>query len=118
MFRNSMRALSAGRGGRWVVMPRDPHEEVMTRKATIARRRKAFIALLGIAGASLLLGLLPPLRFMLGLHLVADVVLAGFVGYLIWSRQSDEHAEYVPRHGSLSVESDDEDFEYLQASQF
>lgn len=116
MFRTSMRALSGGRNGRWVVMPLDPQDKERMRREAIARRRTTFLALLWVAGATLLLGLIPALRFLLTIHLLADLILAGFVAYLIWDRRTAEEA-YRPRHSAEQQEAEEE-FELPQASQF
>lgn len=117
MFRTSMRALSGGRSGRWVVMPLDAQDKERMRRETVARRRKTFLALLWTAGASLILGLIPGLRFLLTIHLMTDLALAGFVAYLIWDRRTGAQESYRPRH-SAQDQQPEEEFAYLQASQF
>lgn len=117
MFRTSMRALSGGRNGRWVVMPLDPQDKERIRREAIARRRKTFVALLWAAGASLILGVIPGLRFLLTVHLLVDLALAGFVAYLVWERRTGPQTSYRPRHSAEDQEPEEE-FAYLQASQF
>lgn len=56
------------------------------RARTLKRRRDVFITLLGGMGATLVLGLFPPLRVLLWLHLVLDVLFAGYVALLVRSR--------------------------------
>lgn len=86
-FSRSMRALSSNHiqpamGGRWVLTPRTVDDEEQ-RKATILKRRRIFVTLLGSFGSSFFLGLLPGLRVMLWIALVLAFALAGYVAYLI-----------------------------------
>jgi len=54
------------------------------------RRRDILVTLLGIMGTSLLLGLLPAFRGLLVLHLVADVLCAGYVMLLLRFKRAAE----------------------------
>lgn len=70
------------------------------RSRTLRRRRDVFIALLGSAGATLVLGLLPPLRVLLYAHLVVDVLLVAYVALLIRQRtvaaEQDMKVRFLP----------------------
>lgn len=98
-------------------MPLDPQDRDRARREAIARRRKTFVALLWLAGATLLLGMFPAFRFLLTVHLLADLMLAGFVAYLVWDRRTLRESSYRPRHSANHQESEEE-FELLRASQF
>jgi len=50
------------------------------------RRKLVLVALLAAAGTTLVLGLLPPLRPLLVLHLLVDVLLVGYVALLVRMR--------------------------------
>jgi len=47
------------------------------------QRRRVFVGLVATSGSTLVLGLIPPLRFLLEIHLGVDAVLAGYVWYLL-----------------------------------
>lgn len=84
---------SKGVSGRWVMVPRDvtlPHRR---RKRVIRRRRQAFQRLLAAAGVTLVLGLIPGLRWILVIHVVVDVVLAAYA----WQLRQWRNAEVAER---------------------
>ena len=56
------------------------------RARTLKRRRDVLCMLLVAMGTTLVLGLLPPFRALLGLHLLCDVLFAGYVALLVRSR--------------------------------
>lgn len=98
MFRRGMRALggrSTPAHGRWVLMPKsqdeldDPHHRVKV------RRRRIFTLLVGLAAGTLLLGLIPGLRDFLRIHLAFDLMLGGYVMYLI--QEKYRHSYYLPK---------------------
>ena len=64
------------------------------------RRREVLVWLLAGMGATLVLGLLPPLRPLLVLHLLLDVVFAGYVALLVQLRNLSEQrglkVRYLP----------------------
>lgn len=66
----------------------------------VRRRREVLVWLLAGMGATLVLGLLPPLRPLLLLHLLLDVVFAGYVALLVQLRtvaaQRDQKVRYLP----------------------
>jgi hypothetical protein len=86
-FNDAMRVLSRREGSRSVVMPRRPLGAPRTAHtahsaATVAdRRRRTLLVLLGTALFSLGLSLLG-VPLMLGLHVVCDLLLVGFVVHL------------------------------------
>lgn len=47
------------------------------------QRRRVFVGLVATAASTLLLGLLPPLRLLLEVHVGVNAVLAGYVWYLL-----------------------------------
>ena len=76
-----------------------------TTKATVAKRRRdVVLVLLGGMGGTLLLGIVPPLRFMLGLHLVLDVLFVAYLGMLARARtiaaERDIKVRYLPERAS------------------
>lgn len=63
------------------------------RTRTLKRRRDVLFGLLGAMGGSLLLGLLPSLRVLWGLHLVLDALFAGYVVLLVRMRNLSAERE-------------------------
>lgn len=70
---------------------RSASPEAARRARTLKRRRDVLFGLLGAMGGTLLLGLLPSLRVLWGLHLVLDLLFAGYVALLV--RMRNEAAE-------------------------
>jgi hypothetical protein len=70
------------------------------------RRRDILFGLLAAMGGSLLIGLLPGLRVMLGLHLVLDLLFVAYVAMLVQARKAAEEramkVRYLP--GSVGTE--------------
>jgi hypothetical protein len=58
------------------------------RARTLKRRRDVLFTLLGAMGGTLVLGLLPPFRMLLVLHVLADLAFAGYVALLVRMRNS------------------------------
>lgn len=85
--RNRGRALS----GRWVMVPKDVTAPRSRRRKIVRRRRIIFERMVALAGATFLFGLIPPLRWMLLLHIVVDVTLAAYVARLIQWKQDEAH---------------------------
>lgn len=56
------------------------------RARTLKRRRDVLFTLLVAMGVTLVLGLLPPFRALLGLHVLCDVLFAGYVALLLRAR--------------------------------
>ena len=75
---------------RAIAVSRIPARPVQARtgpsRRTIKRRRDVFFGLLVAMGGSLLLGAIPQLRVLWGVHVLIDVLFAGYVGALIYLR--------------------------------
>jgi hypothetical protein len=56
------------------------------RARTLKRRRDVLFTLVVAMGVTLVLGLLPPFRALLGLHVLCDLLFAGYVGMLVKAR--------------------------------
>lgn len=65
---------------------RPQHRHATGRALARKRRRDVLCGLLVAMGATLVLGLLPPLRMMLVLHLLVDALFAGYVALLVRAR--------------------------------
>ncbi len=74
------------------------------KRATIKRRRDIFVGLLVAMVGSLVLGVLPPLRALWAIHVVADVLFAGYVASLVYLRNLAAEREltlrFLPAHAS------------------
>ena len=70
------------------------------RARTLQRRRAVLGALVAAAVGTLMLGAVPFLRFLWGLHLIVDVLLALYVGLLIHQRnlaaERDINVHFLP----------------------
>jgi hypothetical protein len=121
-FRRGMKALGANKtSGRWIVMPPRPADDIAMRKRAIYRRRQVFTALLFAASVSLLLGLVPDLRWMLQVHLAIDAMLLAYVGILLRIKRRIVQSRPVisaPPAESFLEEEEEEEPEYLRAGQF
>lgn len=107
-FRHGMRVLGQRSSGRWIVQPTTSEDLEMVRTNTILRRRRLFTFLLGCAAMTLLVGLLPGARWILNLHLLFDLTLAGYVAFLVKNKPPARRTE---RPDSIEPE-------YLQAGHF
>lgn len=67
-------------------LSRNYSPQAARRARTLKRRRDVFITLLAAMGVTLLLGLLPPLRTLLVLHVALDVVFGAYVALLVRAR--------------------------------
>ncbi|MGQ0520627.1 MAG: hypothetical protein ACT4PX_05680 [Actinomycetota bacterium] len=56
------------------------------RARTLKRRRDVLFTLVVAMGVTLVLGLFPPFRALLGLHVLCDLLFAGYVGLLVKAR--------------------------------
>lgn len=96
-FRRGMRALSSGditsRQGRWVVMPRSREDEITLRQRMRERQRRILVVLIWTAIGTGLIGILPWSRNVLWFHAVVDVLLAAYVGVLLWLKNSSTSSE-------------------------
>lgn len=100
MFRRALKAIGSERtssgavGGRWVLVPpsgdypSDPHVSgngrAGGRMTAAERRRRNLTWLAGFIVATFLLGLIPALRFLLVLNLVADILLIAYLGAALY----------------------------------
>ncbi len=117
MFRRGMSALSPGRQhGRWVLMPPKQPATEAARKRAIYRRRQFFNALIFSAIATLILGLVPDIRWFLFVHLGIDAVLLGYVLLLLRIKQKNPVKKYSPKHATAQMQDDGLE-EYLEAGQ-
>lgn len=111
MFKRTLRAMRPAQpvGGRWIMVPTEPYPDAMRRRAR-ERRRRAFTGLVIAAGATLLLGLIPALRFFLLLHLMVDALLLVFVNYLVNLKRELEFKASQPesRYQDDETELDDQ----------
>lgn len=67
--------------------------EAARRARTLKRRRDVLFTLLVAMGVTLVLGLLPPFRALLGLHVLLDVLFAGYVALLVKVRNEAAERE-------------------------
>ncbi len=115
-FRRNMRALSSGLkstpAGRWVLLPTHPDDLVAPRKRHLERRRRLFSALVAAAAGTLVLGLLPGMADVLKLHLVLDMVLAGYIWLLLKGKR-----QRLSEHTEQPASQEQADDEYLRAGQ-
>lgn len=70
------------------------------RARTMKRRKDVLVGLLSAMGVTLVLGLLPPLRSLLVLHVLLDLVFAGYVALLVRMRnvaaEQDMKLRFLP----------------------
>ena len=78
----------------------------------ISRRRQVFVGLLAAAGATLLLGLMFGLGILLLVHVAIDVILAGFVVFLIRTKNREIGEDWAFR-----AETNPEEEEWLRAGE-
>lgn len=88
-FRRGMRALGgrSSNSGRWVLMPVGPEQLLLSRRQMLIRRRRVFSGLVVTAGATLVFGLIPGARGLLKIHLAVDLILFGYIIFLIQAKQ-------------------------------
>lgn len=67
--------------------------EASRRARTLKRRRDVLFGLLGAMGGSLLLGFVPSLRVLWGLHVVLDLLCIGYVAMLVRIRNVNAEQE-------------------------
>ncbi len=107
----------SGAGGRWILTPGRPDAAVDPKRRVTRRRRKIFLGLLAAAALSLVMGLIPDLRWLLRFHIALDFLIVGYVLFLVQARQQRDR--YTPRHAPL-VDSQPilEEDRFLKAGQF
>jgi hypothetical protein len=67
--------------------------DAMRRARTLKRRRDVLFGLLGAMGGTLVLGLIPSMRVLWGLHVVLDLLFAGYVALLVRMRNAAAEQE-------------------------
>ncbi len=76
---------------------------VTHRQRTVRRRRDILLGLAVVAAGSLLLGLIPALRVLWFVHVLADLLLAGYIGALFYVRslaaEQQEKVRFLPNSG-------------------
>ena len=106
-----------GSAGRWILTPGGPEAIEEPKRRATRRRRKIFMVLLAAAALTLVMGLIPDLRWLLRLHIALDFLIVGYVLFLIQARQQRER--YVPRHApAVETEPTLEEDRFLKAGQF
>ena len=119
-FRRGMNALGPGRSsGRWIVMPTTPGDHLAARKRSIYRRRQIFTAMLFAAAMTLLLAIVPDLRWMLKVHMGVDALLVAYVFILLRLKQQKRAEKPIVRRERepMPVDDEAEDEPYLRAGQ-
>jgi hypothetical protein len=95
---NSLRA-GYGSGFGYAAL-RPPSTDAARRARTLKRRRDVLFGLLGAMGGSLLLGFIPSLRVLWGLHLLLDALFAGYVALLVHMRnmaaEQEMRVRFIP----------------------
>lgn len=92
----STRRPKPAASGRWIMIPRTVASQSRRRSRIIRRRRQNFTRLLVIAAATLVLGLIPRLHWLLIAHLAADLALGGYVWRLrVWKNRERERGRVV-----------------------
>ena len=103
-FERSMGVLASTRKqqrttppGRWIMVPRSEVTlPVRRRSRVIRRRRQNFQRMLIAAVATLILGLVPALRWMLFVHLAVDAAIGLYVARLLrWKHDEEERNRVV-----------------------
>jgi hypothetical protein len=113
MFRRRMRALGGPSGaGRWVMMPQTPGDFDAGHRNLVRKRRRTFVSLLALVTATFTIGLIPHLHSLLKINAGLDLLFAGYVLYLIQSKQQRLGA------AGAETEAETEEAGYLKAGQF
>lgn len=74
-------------------MARSYSRDGARRARTLKRRRDVLFTLVALMGTTLVLGVLPPFRVLLGLHLLCDLLFAGYVALLVQARNASAERE-------------------------
>jgi hypothetical protein len=81
----------------FVPAPRTQSRHDAVRRRTVKRRRDVFYALVASMGGTLVLGLMPGLRVMLGLHVILDALFVAYVALLVRMRNAAAEREMKVR---------------------
>lgn len=76
------------------------------RARTLKRRRDVLFTLVGAMGTTLVLGLLPPFHALLGLHVLCDLLFAGYVVLLVQARNASAEREMKLRFLPATAQPD------------
>lgn len=76
------------------------------RARTLKRRRDVLFTLLVAMGVTLLMGVLPPFRVVLALHVLVDIVFAGYVALLVKARNNAAEREMKLRFLPTAAQPD------------
>ncbi len=76
------------------------------RARTLKRRRDVLFTLVVAMGITLVLGLLPPFRALLGLHVLCDLLFAGYVALLVRARNDAAEREMKLRFLPAAAQPD------------
>ncbi len=76
------------------------------RARTLKRRRDVLFTLVVAMGITLVLGLLPPFRALLGLHVLCDLLFAGYVALLVRARNEAAEREMKLRFLPAAAQPD------------
>jgi hypothetical protein len=91
----------------FVAAPRTQSRHDAARRRTVKRRRDVFYALLSSMVGTLVLGMVPGMRVLLGLHVVLDALFAAYVFVLVRMRnlaaERDMKVHFLP-HASPGTE--------------
>lgn len=120
-FEHSMGILARARRysgpGRWVMVPKGrPQRPIDRRRQRVMRRRRqAFVRLVTAAGATFILGIPSPLRFVWWAHLAVDLALVTYMYRLrqwkVQERDKIVHIGPVPAEPAMPLEPE----EYVQS---
>jgi hypothetical protein len=81
----------------FVAGPHTQSRQDAARRRTVKRRRDVFYALVASMAGTLVLGMVPGLRVLLGLHLVLDALFLAYVGLLVRMRNQAAEREMKVR---------------------
>jgi hypothetical protein len=87
-------------------MARSYSRDGARRARTLKRRRDVLFTLVALMGATLVLGLLPPFHALLGLHLLLDLLFAGYVALLVQARNASAEREMKLRFLPATAQPD------------
>jgi hypothetical protein len=109
-FNRSMRALSSNHevpnvGGRWVLTPRNPMEDTVSKQTEIIfLRRRIFCGMLAALAFCLPASLVPGLRFLIWVSAALFLGLVGFAAFLINEKNKKPYRPAVPQERFRAVD--------------
>ena len=98
-------------------MPKTIDELQSPRRAALIIRRRVFTALVGISIVTLVIGLFPGMGAFLRIHLSLDLMLVGFVMYLLSEKYRKVLLDDTSAHQADEIEDPDE-LDFLKAEHF